>query len=671
MKERRVPLYPWAPRPRSWLALAVAVGLAVLAPAMAQEQVYEDPGGAFTVPVPTGWEVRELDGAVSLAPPEGELAVHLAVVEGHDLEDAIAVAWGRVEPDFDAPVDQRQEPPADEDVEQRLLLSYEVGEERVAQALAQAKEGRVHVLLIRGDLADVQRRASQVNVIQTGLTLQGSVQRDLSGETPAAFDAELAEAFDAYVREALERFEVPGASVVVVRGGEIVHLAGYGLRDREEAHEVTPQTLMMIGSATKTMTTMMMATLVDDGRLSWHTRALDVLPSFSVADAELTERITVEDLVCACTGVPRRDLELLFNAEELTAEQIVASLADFEFFTDFGEAFQYSNQLVAAGGYGAALAAADDGETDLFDAYVSAMRERVLDPVGMADSTFSFAQVRAREDRATPYGLRAGFREVRLPLSTERFLQAVAPAGGLWSNAQDMGRYLITLLRDGVAPAGHRVVSEENLHHTWEPQVPISADTDYGLGWMVGTYQGLRVLSHGGNTLGFTAEVAIVPQADVAVAVLANRRAANPFAEAVRVRLLELLYEQPGRFDEQASFSHRQLREQLSALEDELEPGVDRDRVEPFLGRYRNDALGRVRLILEEDGALVLDAGAFASELRPRLDDAGDVEAHVMIDPPLPELPVRLERGGEEAAGEPRLSIGQGASRYTFVWLGE
>lgn len=146
--------------------------------------------------------------------------------------------------------------------------------------------------------------------------------------------------------------------VAVVQGGEVRLLRGFGIRALGSDAPVTPDTRLMIGSVGKTMTTLLMARLVEEGRLSWDQPVRSVLPGFAVADPELSETITVQNLVCACSGVPRRDMEFLFNAETLDAEAVIASLAGFEFFTGFGEAFQYSNQLVATGGW---VAAAADG----------------------------------------------------------------------------------------------------------------------------------------------------------------------------------------------------------------------------------------------------------------------------------------------------------------------
>src|SRR5690606_12263460 len=151
--------------------------------------------------------------------------------------------------------------------------------------------------------------------------------------------------------------------------------------------------------------------------------------------------ITVRNLLCACTGVPRRDLELTFNAAELSAEDVVASLATFEFFTAFGEAFQYSNQVVATAGYVAA-AAAGAAHCELWDGYAAALAERVLDPTGMSDTTLSFADVAARGDHAVPHQLDLLSGEyLPLDLAAHPILLPLAPAGAHRAAADRTARY--------------------------------------------------------------------------------------------------------------------------------------------------------------------------------------------------------------------------------------
>jgi CubicO group peptidase (beta-lactamase class C family) len=85
-------------------------------------------------------------------------------------------------------------------------------------------------------------------------------------------------AFEGHLSEAITRFGVPGAAVAVIQDGEVTYLRGFGVKELGGTQPLTTDTLFMIGSITKPMTTMLAAALVDGGRLSWGTRLVDVLP---------------------------------------------------------------------------------------------------------------------------------------------------------------------------------------------------------------------------------------------------------------------------------------------------------------------------------------------------------------------------------------------------------
>ena len=430
------------------------------------------------------------------------------------------------------------------------MIVYDDNDESMAVlAIGWLHQGVIYVMLAAGDATTFQQRESQVNIVATGFDIDSLEQQDLAGVEPLPLTGDLLAEFEAYVADAMEVFQVPGASVSVVQGGEIVYANGFGVRELGKNEPVTPETLMMIGSITKSMTTMLMATLVDDGLMDWDTPVVEILPTFALADPELTQKITVRNLVCACTGVPRRDFELILNSDDLSTEDIVESLATFELFTDFGEAFQYSNQMVAAGGYAAAaVAGAEYGS--LYDGYEQAVEERVFKPIGMTSTTLSIEEVEASNNYGTPHGLDLDFQHFPVSLQLERFLTPVSPAGAAWSNVLDMGRYLITELDQGVAPSRLRVVSADNLKVTWEPQVPISADISYGLGWMLDEYKGLPQIWHDGSTLGFTANMAFLPDQGLGTSILSNARGSFGFTQAVRFRLFELVFGQETEFDE-------------------------------------------------------------------------------------------------------------------------
>lgn len=621
---------------------------------------FVDPLGRYSVPIPTGWSATGDENLAVLTDPDQGIRLAVAPVTGLGAEEAVIEAWARLDPGFDRVPYQVLELPTDEEIERSVVFNYDGGE-RVYQAAVVVHKGVSYVLLVDADLSALQRRAAQVQIVATGLKITGLEEDDLTDASlrpVREVEAEL----DAFIRRAMAAFGVPGAAVAVVQDGEVVYLKGFGVKEAG-GDPITPDTHMMIGSVGKTLTTLLMAALVEEGRLDWEAPVVSVLPQFAVADPGLTETMAVRHLVCACSGVPRRDLELAFHYDSLTAEDIVESLRTFQFFTGFGEAFQYSNQLVATGGY---VAAAADGAPygKLYDGYAASLAARVLGPIGMADTTLSIDEVIARGDFATPHGLDLVTGDYfPLDVEVERLLTPVAPAGSHWSTARDMARYLLTQLNRGVAPDGTRVVSPESLEETWTPQVPLSATDSYGLGWMTGEYKGLRVIYHGGNTLGFTSELAFLPEAGVGIVVLTNAQQANVFTIAVRTRLFELLYGVEGEVEKGLEFMRTQTEAALAELQALMQGELDADAVAPYAGRFVNDALGEIELLLQ-DGRLILDVGEFRTELRPVVDRQGQPDGFLALGPQMPGLPVKLEKDDE---GAPLVKVGAGAVLYTFL----
>ncbi len=623
---------------------------------------YTDPAGRFSVPIPTNWTLTEGDGYVLLMDPEESIKMYLVVVPGTDLAQATLEGWKLVDPAFDVAIDDTVEPPTGGDVDSILVTGYDTGDvNRIMQAVAQGKNGDAYLLLVDGALAGLQKRNAQVSIVGSGFKILAVEETDLADVAPLPIDDAIIASLEEFIATYMEAFGIPGAAVGIVENGELIYSKGFGVADPATGAPMAADTNVMIGSTGKSLTTMMMGTLVDDGIMSWDTPAIELYPDFKVKDPALTEQITMRNLVCACTGVPRRDLELIFNAAEQSAEDTVAALADFEFFTDFGEAFQYSNQMVATGGYIAA-AAAEGSSADLEALYERALQERILDPIDMENTTVSFDAVRARGNYATPHMLTLDNTYEPISMDAEGVLIPVAPAGLHWSTLDDMAKYMITQLNEGVAPDGTRVVSAENLKETWKPQIALSNEASYGLGWIVTEYKGVPVLSHGGNTIGFTSGFTFLPGRDLGVIVLTNGRATNLFNDGVAGRLLELIYEQPAEVAQNLDFYVERMDEQTDELTGQLKDEIDAEAVEPYLGRFTNQALGAIELTLA-DGKLMLDAGEFVTELRAKNDDDGKLEGYLQMDVPLQGLLYKFE---QDEAGANVIVLGEGAVKYTF-----
>jgi CubicO group peptidase (beta-lactamase class C family) len=428
---------------------------------------------------------------------------------------------------------------------------------------------------------------------------------------------------DDYIGDALGRYGVPGAAVAVVRGRDVVYQGSFGVRSMSDAQPVTPNTRFAIGSVAKSMTSMLAATLVDDGKLGWETRVTDIMPAFGLSDPESTAQIRVRDLLNGTSGVPRFDTP--FFVRTFSPTELIGLIRTIPTVAPPGEVFGYSNAMVSAGGYLTALAdgaAYDDAA--LTATYHRLIQERVLSPIGMTDTTFDVDVALAEENHAWPHSYDgAPGAVVPTAVDAEKFITSVMPAGGAWSTLRDMAAYASTQL-SGVAPNGTRLVSWQNLEETHTEAIrnlPAgewpTADRQgagYAMGWFtMPDYRGMRALSHDGNTLGFTSEVFLLPDADLAVVVLANRGQANQFYGAVEQYAVETVLSLEHRSDELQLSAAEALDNWIEDLSAASVPVAPEDAL-PHLGHYehhaRVDFTGQGLVLLTDFGVVPLAAYA-------------------------------------------------------------
>ncbi len=343
--------------------------------------------------------------------------------------------------------------------------------------------------------------------------------------------------FEDHIETTRVRYGIPGAAVVLVRGNEIVFANGFGVRQVGQSDLVTPETIFPIGSTTKALNAMMIARLVDQGRLNWDQPVLDIWPDFALSDLAQTGRLRMRDLLNMGSGLPRRDL--VWSGAALTPEELMGSLVDLPIYAEIGDHYYYNNQLVATAGYVAAMAAGGR-YGQLGQDYADQLQAQVFDPIGMGSATTSLEVMQAASNRAVPHDLNL-FGQV-VPTHYHEDL-SIMPAGGVYANALDLAKFLVVQLDEGVTAEGQRIVSARNLRETQRPQTKITPTLSYGMGWFVEDFRGVDVIWHDGDVLGTKALIAIIPEADVGLVVLSNRIISLTFNSGVLYRLVELMYD--------------------------------------------------------------------------------------------------------------------------------
>ena len=148
-------------------------------------------------------------------------------------------------------------------------------------------------------------------------------------------------ALERLIAEAMDEWKIPGLAITVVQNGEVALLRAYGLRDVEAGLPVTTDTQFLIGSVTKSFTATGLALLVDEGRMDWKKPVRDYIPEFRLHDAVATDRVTVRDLLCHHSGLPRHDW--IWMPSDLSPGQMLAAMRYLEQGDDIRSTFQYSN----------------------------------------------------------------------------------------------------------------------------------------------------------------------------------------------------------------------------------------------------------------------------------------------------------------------------------------
>jgi CubicO group peptidase (beta-lactamase class C family) len=146
-------------------------------------------------------------------------------------------------------------------------------------------------------------------------------------------------ALDQVVEAQMAKHGLPGVSLAVVQGAEIVHLKGYGTAG---GRPMTPQTQMFIGSQSKSFTALLIAQLADQGLIDLNAPVQTYIPWFQVDDENATSRITVNHLLHHTSGLSEAGHSVLLP-DDATLEEAVRSLSKARLTAPVGTQFQYFN----------------------------------------------------------------------------------------------------------------------------------------------------------------------------------------------------------------------------------------------------------------------------------------------------------------------------------------
>ena len=616
---------------RAWILLAAALSLSCASvskgSASAATRLAADTpaktveGNTFVAPA--GWSLSVRGPATILEAPEGDSRIALVDVRARDADAAVRAAWAA----YGAPprwplkvVNKAADRDGWTDVQTYVYQTSPNERRDVEVSLRRANEVWTAAIY---DMAQAvgEKRLGQVQLVFGQLLPKGRQRETFAGRKAHRLDGERIARLTRFVETVRQELGVPGVSLGLVERGTVVYAGGFGVRELGGTAKPDADTLYMIASNTKAMTTLMLAKLVDEGRFGWETPVTAVLPSFRLGDADTTRQVLMKHLICACTGMPRQDYEWLFQFQDKTPESSMALLGTMQPTSKFGELFQYSNLMAGAAGFVGGHVAYPGLE--LGAAYDEAMRTRVFGPLGMAETTFDFDRA-LRGDHAMPHAPDVDGKPARAVMEVNYAVIPVRPAAAAWSSVRDVLKYVAMELDEGKLPGGGRYVSRDALLARRAPQVAIGKDETYGMGLEVDTTYGTAVVHHGGDMVGFHSDMMWLPEHGVGAVVLTNGDPGWILRTVFRRKLLEVLFDGNDEADARAAAAGKAFFGDLAAERKLLTVPADPAEAAKLATRYANPALGEIA-VKRAGGATRFDFGEWTSEVASRRNPDGSI----------------------------------------------
>ena len=323
-------------------------------------------------------------------------------------------------------------------------------------------------------------------------------------------DAQLISFVSERIAELIEHHRIPGASVAVVRGGEMILAMGFGLANVEEERAADQDTVYLLASTSKLFVSVAVLQLAERGLVDLHADVNGYLAGIRVPET-YEEPVTLFHLLTHTAGF--EEMEWLAPGEPRAplAEYLATHMP--ERVRPPGVAWAYSN-------YGVALAAqvVEQVTGTPFGEYAAT---HIFDPLGMTSTTYDDPlppDLAART--AVGYGTSdAGW--VPLPDDVPARIN-LAPVGEAKSTASDMARFMLACLGKGSLDDAS-ILTPGFAEQLTSPQFRMDerfAGMCYGFHERI--LEDVRMIHHGGDSLTFHTELLLVPEEDLGLFVAFN-----------------------------------------------------------------------------------------------------------------------------------------------------
>lgn len=315
------------------------------------------------------------------------------------------------------------------------------------------------------------------------------------------------------LRDRIEKHRVPGAVIAVLENDQVTQAAA-GVLNVETGVEATVDSVFQIGSTTKSYTATLIMQLIDEGAFELDTPVVKLLPDFKVADPEVTENVTVRHLLAHTSGI-QGDHFIDTGRGDDCIERYVETCAELGQNHPLGATMSYCNS-----GY---VVLGRIIEVQLGVSWDEAVRTKLAEPLGLS-STVTLPEEAIRYRVA--YGHMFETNEAPKLAPAWMLPRSCGPAGLICSTVGDVIEFARMHLRDGVAGDGKQVLSPASVKAMQQEEIaipdPYTLGSHWGAGWILFDWDGRRLFGHDGATIGQSTFLRILPDSDLAIALVTN-----------------------------------------------------------------------------------------------------------------------------------------------------
>ena len=414
---------------------------------------------------------------------------------------------------------------------------------------------------------------------------------------------------DSIFERVLKERKIAGFAIAVIEKNKIIYSKGFGYRDYEKKLPVTPNTLFAIGSCTKAFTSLLVGLLNKDDKVDYDKPVREYFPALKFFNTEMNNQITVRDLMCHRTGLPRHDFSwYLFNTA--SRDSLLQRIQYQEPTATPRQTWQYNNFMFLAQGM---IAEKLTGKT-----WEQNIKEKIFTPLGMSSSNLSIKELEKNTDASLGYGL---YKDSIIKKLDYYNINAMGPAGSINSSVNEMAKW-VTMWINGGKVNGKEIFPASYLKEAMSSQMIIGGAlpdkekpdihfANYGFGWFLASYRGHYRVEHGGNIDGFSASTCFFPSDSIGIIVLTNQNA-SAVTSIVRNTIADrMLKEKP--IDWLADRNAADAKAKATAKEAEATVETNQKKgtkpshsLKEYEGLYNNPGYGTLEIMLEKDSLFLL-----------------------------------------------------------------